>query len=439
MPGWLTGEVSGRGESDGASRKMGRTGRPRLVLPEWTGRWHGRSWYGTNVINGLVEAIDAHVANTWRSRQSPLAIGCCPWLTDPDVGHALGTLPSCLVIAKPDRSAPDVVRHLMEHGEPVHKSALDGLNLMALPTEDGTKPVGVVGDPYNLTDEQLALHDIDLGPVRVAGWRGRVPDRPVAARLGRRQAPPTLDPGHLPEMVRRLRGAPHRPRAPHRAHHRHARHPVRPAARRRPHGCPWWTARRAEPEVGAQRRRAPVQGTARAARWGMVSHSPAVHAEPPAKASPEMRCWTPDQLRTFLAHVADDRLYAVWLLAVTTGMRRGELLGLRWSDLDLEGGRLRGGSTRVRAGAVTVEGPPKTDGDDAPSPLTRRPWRRFGTFAERAGRRTWPSGCRGTRTVWWPRTRRHAGPPAELHPVVYCRPAPPSLLASGSTTCATRR
>ena len=53
-----------------------------------------------------------------------------------------------------------------------------------------------------------------------------------------------------------------------------------------------------------------------------------------------MQVWSPDQLRAFLNHVQADRLYAAWLLAVTTGMRRGEILGLRWSDLDLEAGRV---------------------------------------------------------------------------------------------------
>ena len=43
----------------------------------------------------------------------------------------------------------------------------------------------------------------------------------------------------------------------------------------------------------------------------------------------------------FLAHVERDRLFALWKLAATTGMRRGELLGLTWRHLDLERGRLR--------------------------------------------------------------------------------------------------
>jgi integrase len=52
-----------------------------------------------------------------------------------------------------------------------------------------------------------------------------------------------------------------------------------------------------------------------------------------------MKTWNADELRTFLDHVHDDRLYAAWRLLAQTGMRRGELLGLRWRDLDLEASR----------------------------------------------------------------------------------------------------
>jgi integrase len=53
-----------------------------------------------------------------------------------------------------------------------------------------------------------------------------------------------------------------------------------------------------------------------------------------------LQVWTPGQLRAFLIHVRQDRHYTAWLLAATTGMRRGELLGLRWIDVDLDAGRV---------------------------------------------------------------------------------------------------
>jgi hypothetical protein len=44
-----------------------------------------------------------------------------------------------------------------------------------------------------------------------------------------------------------------------------------------------------------------------------------------------MKVWTAEQVRTFLAEVKSDRLYPAWLLMATTGMRRGEILGLQSS------------------------------------------------------------------------------------------------------------
>ena len=58
-----------------------------------------------------------------------------------------------------------------------------------------------------------------------------------------------------------------------------------------------------------------------AVRWGRIGRNPADLAEPPTARSPEMKIWSAEQLRTFLAFVANDRLYATWLLLATTGMR----------------------------------------------------------------------------------------------------------------------
>jgi integrase len=77
-----------------------------------------------------------------------------------------------------------------------------------------------------------------------------------------------------------------------------------------------------------------------AVRWGHLSRNPASLAAPPKPARPEMKVWSPKQLRTFVEFTGDDRLAAAWLLLVTTGMRRGEVLGLTWEQLDFANARL---------------------------------------------------------------------------------------------------
>lgn len=49
-----------------------------------------------------------------------------------------------------------------------------------------------------------------------------------------------------------------------------------------------------------------------------------------------MKVWNTDQVRAFLDFTRDDRDYITWHLAVSCGLRRGEVCGLRWSDLALD-------------------------------------------------------------------------------------------------------
>ena len=77
-----------------------------------------------------------------------------------------------------------------------------------------------------------------------------------------------------------------------------------------------------------------------AVRWGHLARNPVSLATAPQPRTPEMKVWTPEQLRAFVDHARSDRLFAAWLLIVTTGMRRGEVLGLSWDHIDLSHGRL---------------------------------------------------------------------------------------------------
>ncbi len=95
-------------------------------------------------------------------------------------------------------------------------------------------------------------------------------------------------------------------------------------------------------------------------RWGHVQHNPCDAADPPKGSSPEMKVWSSDQLRTFSQSVSTHRWSAVWSLMATTGMRRGEVLGLRWTDVDLEARTVRVQSTRIRYRSTIATSTPKT-------------------------------------------------------------------------------
>ena len=80
----------------------------------------------------------------------------------------------------------------------------------------------------------------------------------------------------------------------------------------------------------------------------------------PAPAGPSYRCGQRPSCGAFLAAVEDDRLYALWLLAASTGMRRGELLGLQWPDVDLGRARVAVRRSLVTVGHKVIVSEPKT-------------------------------------------------------------------------------
>jgi integrase len=74
--------------------------------------------------------------------------------------------------------------------------------------------------------------------------------------------------------------------------------------------------------------------------WNLITRNVADAAQPPEKQKTTKETWGAEQLRTFLTQVREDRLFAAWQLAALTGMRRGEVLGLSWADIDLDASRL---------------------------------------------------------------------------------------------------
>jgi integrase len=81
---------------------------------------------------------------------------------------------------------------------------------------------------------------------------------------------------------------------------------------------------------------------------------------PRAVPKEEMRTLSPEETRHFLEAVRGDRLEALYVLAVTTGMRQGELLGLKWQDVELEAKTLQVRRTLTRHGGKIALGEPKT-------------------------------------------------------------------------------
>ena len=70
--------------------------------------------------------------------------------------------------------------------------------------------------------------------------------------------------------------------------------------------------------------------------------------------------YTAKQLKAFLESTRDDRLTLLWLVLPMTGMRRGEVCGLRWEDVDLERGRLSVRRALIPHGDGVITSEPKT-------------------------------------------------------------------------------
>ena len=95
---------------------------------------------------------------------------------------------------------------------------------------------------------------------------------------------------------------------------------------------------------------------------GKLARNPADMADPPKRSANqrEIQAWNAETLRSFLQLTKDDELHTLWVLLATTGLRRGEALGLRWNDVDLDTSRLRVKQTVTAIGWEIHFGQPKT-------------------------------------------------------------------------------
>jgi integrase len=106
-------------------------------------------------------------------------------------------------------------------------------------------------------------------------------------------------------------------------------------------------------------------GTLRAAlgvavKTRRLTHNPAQYVELPEYAKPEFVPWSLEEAGRFLDIIQAERLAALYELAMLEGLRRGELCGLRWADVDLEVGVIRIRNNRVDVAGTIFEGRPKT-------------------------------------------------------------------------------
>lgn len=106
---------------------------------------------------------------------------------------------------------------------------------------------------------------------------------------------------------------------------------------------------------------------------GLLAENVAKGARLPRVDRQRVKVWTPEQAGRFLEAVAEHRLGALFELAILTGMRRGELVGLRWSDVDLLSRTIAVTTQLVLTSSGVVEGTVKTDaGQGRRVPLSER-------------------------------------------------------------------
>ncbi|MFE7315559.1 tyrosine-type recombinase/integrase [Streptomyces sp. NPDC057555] len=96
-----------------------------------------------------------------------------------------------------------------------------------------------------------------------------------------------------------------------------------------------------------------------ACREELITRNVATLVEPPKPESRDLSPWSLDETLTFLSASRRDPLYAAFVIAIALGFRRGEIVGLRWSDVDLDKREIRVRKQRQRVGGEAYDDDPK--------------------------------------------------------------------------------
>jgi len=87
-----------------------------------------------------------------------------------------------------------------------------------------------------------------------------------------------------------------------------------------------------------------------AVAWGRLSSNPVGFVDPPKRESREMTALNPEECLRFIEAAKSDPLYPMFLVSLSTGMRPGEVLALKWKDVNLESGTLQVNRSVTRKG-----------------------------------------------------------------------------------------
>ena len=98
----------------------------------------------------------------------------------------------------------------------------------------------------------------------------------------------------------------------------------------------------------------------KAVQDGLIRVNPAIGCKLPPKKAKEMQVLTPPEITRFLIQAREEGYYELFLLELTTGMRRGEILALKWRDLNLKTGELHISRQVLKVNGKVLISTPKT-------------------------------------------------------------------------------